>query len=766
MHRQLQNWLKFGRATHYPPPALVGQTCDRTFYLPPKMAPSQQQRLSRIPLRFLLIFPFVAQVSLAVGLTGWLSIRHGQTTVDTLAMQLQSESSQRVSEQLDTYLASPHQINQVTAQALESGLLDSKDVFSVARYLNYQRQVLPSLGYLSFRTIDGTLIGVGQLQDGEILLNIFETVNPDTARQYTLDEQGNPTDLQLVEPTEHLAHHVNDKPQLASHPQWTPIHLEDTSSTMAISASYPVSHPTQGLIGTLEIDYRLDEIGTFLRHLNISPSGQVFVLERDGQLVAASRGDELQIGSDQTPQRISALRSSNQTIKAVTQYLITRFDDLTYITLDYQFKATVDGQSVFVQVKPWQDKYGLDWLIVSVIPESDFVASIQANQRLTVLLCLLATAVAIGLGALTSRWLTQPLSQLSRASLAIADGDFNQRIAVRGSSEITLLADAFNRMAARLQASFTELAQANANLEQANDELESRVMKRTQELQQTLQTLQATQVHLIQTEKMSSLGQMVAGVAHEINNPLSFIHGNLQYAKEYTEHLMALLIRYQAEHPSPSAELQAQLQLVEVDFLQADLPRVLQSMGTGTQRIGEIVQSLRTFSRFDESDMKTVDIHEGIDSTLMILQNRLKQNYPPIEVVKHYGEVPLVECYPGQLNQVFMNVLSNAIDAIEVSRDMNATPTITIQTGVAAAGVKIAIADNGPGIPETVLQRLFDPFFTTKAIGKGTGLGLSTSYQIIVERHHGQLTCHSTPGQGAEFIIQIPRTLTPPKHHR
>ncbi len=301
-----------------------------------------------------------------------------------------------------------------------------------------------------------------------------------------------------------------------------------------------------------------------------------------------------------------------------------------------------------------------------------------------------------------------------------------------------------------------------AALQCANEALEMRV----EELKQAMRNLQLTQAQLVQTEKMSSLGQLVAGVAHEINNPVSFIHGNMGHVRTYAQDLLSLVQLYQKHHPNPIAEIQAKSKEIDLPFLQHDLDKVLDSMKIGTDRICQIVLSLRNFSRMDESEFKTVDIHEGIDSTLMILQHRLKAcpGRLSIEVMRDYAKLPLVECYPGQLNQVLMNLLTNAIDALEDTdeirtiQDIQNNPSrITIRTGmIDHEWVEISIADNGPSIPEKVKERIFDPFFTTKPIGKGTGIGLSISYQIIIEKHGGKLECLSNPNQGTEFVIQIP----------
>jgi len=312
--------------------------------------------------------------------------------------------------------------------------------------------------------------------------------------------------------------------------------------------------------------------------------------------------------------------------------------------------------------------------------------------------------------------------------------------------------------------------QISVALRQANLFQQSSLLGQTREeadhLAQALRELRTAQLQIIHAEKMASLGQLVAGIAHEINNPINFIHGNLEHAKQYIQELLHCVYLYREHCPDSIPQIQAHWQDSDLGFTLEDLPKMLQSMQLGTERIRDIVTSLRNFSRLDEADFKPVNIHEGIDSTLMILQHRLKPSIgnPMIQVIKDYDTLPTVECYPGQLNQVFMHLLSNAIDAIDARNAHQPLENLAIAPGeirvstsiINQDSISIRIADNGIGMEENILAQVFDPFFTTKSIGQGTGLGLSISYQIVTEKHNGKLSFHSTPGVGTEFVIELP----------
>lgn len=360
--------------------------------------------------------------------------------------------------------------------------------------------------------------------------------------------------------------------------------------------------------------------------------------------------------------------------------------------------------------------------------------------------------------------------------------------------ELVLLAQNFYTMHDRIQLLIQNLEQQAEGLRQSK----AVSQQKAHELEVALVNLQQTQSQLIRTEKIASLGQLVAGVAHEINNPIGFISGNLECANAYAVSLLRVIDLYQAECPNPSPSLQQDLDAIDLNYIAQDFPQLIASMNVGVDRVEEIVTSLKTFSRLEESSKVTVDIHDGLDDTLVILNSRLKGNgdRPAIEVIRHYGDCPEVSCFPGKLNQVFMNLLANAIDALDecwISRpdsaDSELFPQITITTEVVSASrllpinlchvssascdalslmptpepdlvtepwLRISIADNGSGMPPSVQERLFDPFYTTKPIGKGTGLGLSISHQIVVEYHQGVIECVSCLGEGTLFYVELP----------
>ncbi|ABA23904.1 Periplasmic Sensor Signal Transduction Histidine Kinase [Trichormus variabilis ATCC 29413] len=481
---------------------------------------------------------------------------------------------------------------------------------------------------------------------------------------------------------------------------------------------------------------------------------------------------------------IALIRRRHQLLDNMAVQLTQRSASPTYLEDSQQYFRAINSFNQDIQLfleqiiqRAYQER---------ILLEQDLQNLYQVQRIISIVVVAIILMLLIGKFILIWQPTIKSIQNLQLGTAEIAAGNFDYRLNIHTGDEIEDLAQSFNDMAGKLSQS-RETLMKNTELTNMNQRLELEIAERKQaelELQKALQELQQTQAQLIQTEKMSSLGQLVAGVAHEINNPVSFIYGNIIHANEYTEKLLELIHLYQQELSNPSAVIQEKIAEIDLEFLQEDLPKILSSMKMGSQRIQQIVLSLRNFSRLDEAEMKEVDIHEGIESTLLILQNRFKaksQSYN-IKIIREYGQLPLVECHAGQLNQVFMNIINNAVDALEGSvvsgqwsivngkttnneRLTTNGPQITIRTEINHNNrVVIRIADNGPGITQQVMPKLFDPFFTTKPVGQGTGLGLSISYQIVVEKHSGVLRCESEIGKGTEFWIEIPlRQVQPEK---
>jgi signal transduction histidine kinase len=772
----------------------------------------------KLPLQSILIISFVAQIFTAVGLVGYLSFKNGQQAVNDLAGQLMDEVNSRINLQLEAYLNVPPKLNQAHVNHAELNLLNLQDTTSLERYLWYQAQEHDSIGFHIFGNAQGDYAGIERLDSGDRQIVASDLVNG--YRVYGGDRQGYRT--QLIRKRDGQ-YDPRQRPWYkaavaAKKPTWGNIYVWFKNQKLGLPAVQPVYDKQGKLVGVFGTELALSQVSEFLQSLKLGRSGQTFIIERSGLMVASSTQEPLfeKKGKDQF-ERTPISKSQNALSIATSRHLQQTFGDLKQIKSTQNLKVKLNNEWQYLRVTPFQDQYGLDWLVVVVLPEKTFMAKIDENTQTTILLCLGGLAIATISGIYTARWITRPLLKLSRATedlasqfgsaqldstqsiypesesservSAITAATWEERVKGEGCQEISGLARSFNRMAHHLQTSFT-------TLEQTNEQLEERVESRTGELKSALQELKRTQIQMVQSEKMSSLGQLVAGIAHEINNPVNFIHGNIHYVDEYTKTLLDIIDRYQTE-TSPLADLKTYVDDTDLEFLTADLAKLLSSMKVGTDRIREIVLSLRNFSRLDEAELKLADIHEGIESTLLILQHRLNTDasainanainanatdanatdanrtntkQPKIHLVRDYAELPKLKCYAGQLNQVFMNVLNNAIDALEEVKTFTdntedqALPTITIRTSVnhqtvnanTKNWVEIAIADNGIGMSEETLQHIFDPFFTTKPVGKGTGMGMSVCYQIITKTHAGKINCSSTPNVGTEVVIQLP----------
>ncbi|WP_427162661.1 sensor histidine kinase [Aliinostoc sp. HNIBRCY26] len=718
------------------------------------------RKFTAFPLQMVLIVPFVLQIFGAVSLVGYLSFKNGRKEVQELVNKLMDRTNDLVEQHLNSYLAIPHKINQINADAIAMGLLDVRDRKTLGKHFWKLMQVY-DLTYIGIGLTTGEGAGAARYDGKTVTIDDWGAKLPNNAKNYATDDQGNRTRVNSTYDYNNFHESWYTEPIKAGKPIWSRIYIwnNDQESYITASTGRPIYDAQNRLLGMVGSDIHLLKLSEFLRRLDVSRSGQVFIMERNGMLIANSSTEQPFTIVNQKIQRLQATDSPDPAVKEIAKQIQQRVHGLESITAPQKLQLKLRGERHFVYVTPWRDQYGLDWLVVVSLPEKAFMANINANKQTTISLCLGALGIATIIGYFTSIWITRPILRIKLASQAIASGKLDQTVDHSNIQELNILAQSFNYMAGQLNELFT-------TIEASNVELEDRVEERTIELKTTLNELQRTQAQVIQSEKMSSLGQLVAGVAHEINNPVNFIHGNITHLHEYTQDLLRMIHLYQERHPEDDPEIQALAEEIDLEFLTDDLQKMLSSMKMGTDRIRSIVLSLRNFSRMDEAEFKAVNIHEGIESTLLILQHRLKNQpeLPAIEVIRDYGNLPLVECYPGQLNQVFMNILVNAIDALDevnlkhTDEEKKANPSqITICTSANDhQWVEIAIADNGTGIPEPLKNRIFDPFFTTKPIGKGTGMGMAISYQIITEKHGGKLECFSKLGTGTELIIQIP----------
>ena len=513
-------------------------------------------------------------------------------------------------------------------------------------------------------------------------------------------------------------------------PRWTSIYFDRPAARWMISLITPVDDSRGNHVATIGNDIILNDLMEVTLQDKF-PNSYNLIFQDNGQIIVhPNRMDELKASDG----KLNLQGIDDPEFKRIFQHA-KLLNESVEIIKDPQ------GKSFWAITKI----NGPNWYWVTVYPQSELTMKALISTTPLVILGFLALLTELFLlYQILRRNVHLPLAKLAIATESLARGNFEMQLETERRDEIGSLARSFSSMASQLKASFSQLATYN-------ETLETQVQTRTQELENILMDLQLTQSQLVQSEKMSSLGQMVAGIAHEVNNPIGFVHGNLEYAESYLQLLIKHIELFHAQSTVP-IEIQDHAETIDLAFVQKDFPKLLASMKMGTSRIQEIVSSLRNFSRLDGVDIKASDLHKGLDSTLLILHHRLKRSPQiPIVLEKNYGDLPLVNCFPGLLNQVFMNIIGNAIDALGPID----TAKITITSKHIDNYAEIIISDNGLGIPEALIEKLFDPFFTTKEIGKGTGLGLSISHQIVVDRHHGTLVCRSSP-EGTQFAIRIP----------
>jgi two-component system sensor histidine kinase ChiS len=671
----------------------------------------------KVPLRVILVIPFILQILGAVGLVGWLSLRNGQQAINDVTTQLRSEITARIQQHLHHYLATPLLINQINADAIRLDQLDVKDLTALERHFFWQAQRFPSVGYIYFGSKQGEFIGVERLDNGTLEIQVSDKTTNGQGHRYSSNGQGNRTKLLKITSKNYDPRkrpwYKNAADQ--GKPTWNQIYPFFSEPKLAISASQPIYNKNGVLDGVIASDLVVSQVSDFLRTLKIGKRGQTFIIERSGMLVASSTPEPPFIINQGATQRIKAIDSPNRLTQATAKHLTSHFGSLPHIATTHQLAFKINGEQQFVQVTPIPENYGLDWLIVVVVPESDFMGRINANTRTTILLCLAALGLATLIGVITSRWIVQPILRLSRAADALSQGQWNNTVKAGRSYELRVLANAFNSMARQLQESFTTLESKNAELQELN--------------------------------KLKD--EFLANTSHELRTPLNGIIG-----------IAESLIDGAAGTLPPQAI--ANLALIT----------------SSGKRLSNLVNDILDFSKLKhkniELQIKPVGVREIADVVLTLSQPLIGQK--PLHLINSISpELPLVEADENRLQQIFYNLMGNAIKFTDAgtidiraeviggqgsgARGEELVTTNNPQLQPDNRQIAITVADTGIGIPADKLDRIFESF--EQADGSpsreysGTGLGLTIT-KHLVELHGGEIRVISEVSAGSQFIFTLP----------
>ena len=660
----------------------------------------------RMPLQLVLAVPFMLHIVATVGLVGYFSFKNGQQAVDRLATRLIDKAGDRIQDRLSTYIAVPKQINQINLDAVELGLLDLQDFDRTGNYFWKQMQVF-NVGYINYANIQGEFIGVERLNNGHLLIN--ETLKTSLSRQsiYTTDERGNRQRLKkIIDPIEPVQQEgwYADAAK-AGKPVWSSIYQwRDKPEVLSISSSYPVRDRQNKFIGVIGVDLILSQISDYLHQLQVSSSGQIFIIERNGLLVASSSSDQPFAIVDRQARRIHAVNSHDPVTQQTTAFLLEKFNDLNAIQTDRYFDFKIAGVRQFVCIKPWKDNSGLNWLVTIVVPESDFMQDIHVNNRTTALLCLTALIITTALSTVTSRWITIPIRRLSRASQVLAQqaaiGDFTSidldRQSVANIDELAVLSDSFNQMAAQLQISFTEITTKNLEVEQA----------------------------LAKEKELNELkSRFVSMTSHEFRTPLTAILSSTELLENY------------------SATWHEEKKRHHLHRIQAQVKHM-------TSLLNDVLVMGKAEAGKLEYQPTPIDLFQWCHSLVEEIQLTTKTH----AIVFHaQGKSEMIHLDEKLLRHILINLLSNAIkyspNATEVNFDLLWEPNQII----------FQVRDRGIGIPASDRENLFDSFHRATNVGNiaGTGLGLAI-VKKAVETHQGKIWFETQVGMGTMFVVAIP----------
>jgi signal transduction histidine kinase len=673
--------------------------------------------LVRIPLRSVFIVPFVAQVALVVGLVGYLSFRHGRQAVNDIAHQLQSEISARIEEHLYAFLDTPQQINRVNANAIRQGLLDANDPKTLEHHFWEQIQVFDSVTSIYFGNTEGGIVNAGREEaEGSLYVIVTDEFASGPFSKFATDSEGSRTDLLVTIPD----FDARTRPWYAGAVEkgdatWSDVYILFTGHDMAVAASRPVFDERQNLLGVVSVDIFVSHISSFLKSLEIGETGQGFIMERSGLLVASSTDEHpfTDLNGDEAQRRLHAKESTIPIIRYAAEFLTDQLADYHNVTGEQQFEFDINGQRQFLQVAPVQDEYGIDWLIVVVIPESDFMARINANNRTTAFLLGAALIVAVVAGIVTAWWVTRPISCLNDSIHALTRGEWKRIDSVERIDEISELALSFNNMARQLRQTLESLTSEIAERVRAEEKLSDYSERLKEMVEDRTQELQSAQQRLIRQEKLAVLGQLAGGVGHELRNPLGVISNAVYFL---------------------------QMVLSDADETTQEYLRIINSEVHNAEKI---VSDLLDFSRTRPAEREEAAVSE-------LVAKVLERQPPPENVDVTTGiasDLPAVSVDPRQIGQVLTNLVTNAFQAMPDGGELS------ISARAEEGYVHLSVTDTGYGISPEDMNKIFEPLFTTRARGIGLGLAVSKN---LAEVNGGSIQVESREGQGSTFTVALP----------